>query len=59
MDKKQAIFNENDIPYKKLEQIGIQKKKIWSLNKANITAHLSEKRTSLLDFPFKDNNEEE
>ena len=23
MDKKQAIFNENDIPYKELELIGI------------------------------------
>ena len=26
MDKKQAIFNENDIPYKELELIGISKK---------------------------------
>ena len=26
MDKKQAIFNENDIPYKELELIGIYKK---------------------------------
>ena len=25
MDKKQAIFNENDIPYKELELIGISK----------------------------------
>lgn len=38
MDKKQAIFNENDIPYKELELIGISKKQIWSLDKANITA---------------------
>lgn len=29
MDKKQAIFNENDIPYKELELIGISKKQIW------------------------------
>ena len=49
MDKKQAIFNENDIPYKELELIGISKKQIWSLDKANITALLSGKRTSLLD----------
>lgn len=41
MDKKQAIFNENDIPYKELELIGISKKQIWSLDKANITALLS------------------
>ena len=59
MDKKQAIFNENDIPYKELELIGISKKQIWSLDKANITALLSGKRTSLLDLSFHDNNEEE
>ena len=28
MDKKQAIFNENDIPYKELELIGISKKQL-------------------------------
>lgn len=50
MDKKQAIFNENDIPYKELELIGISKKQIWSLDKANITALLSGKRTSLLEI---------
>ncbi|MCS2730324.1 DUF4099 domain-containing protein [Phocaeicola vulgatus] len=59
MDKKQAIFNENDIPYKELELIGISKKQIWSLDKANITALLSGKRTSLLDLSFHDNNGEE
>ena len=46
MDKKQAIFNENDIPYKELELIGISKKQIWSLDKANITALLSKCRSS-------------
>ena len=59
MDKKQAIFNENDIPYKELELIGISKKQIWSLDKANITALLSGKRTCLLDLSFHDNNGEE
>lgn len=59
MDKKQAIFNENDIPYKELELIGISKKQIWSLDKANITALLSGKRTSLLDLAFHDNKGEE
>lgn len=31
MDKKQAIFNENDIPYKELELIGISKNRygLW------------------------------
>ena len=53
------IFNENDIPYKELELIGISKKQIWSLDKANITALLSGKRTSLLDLSFHDNNGEE
>ena len=50
MDKKQAIFNENDIPYKELELIGISKKQIWSLDKANITALLSPKLPSLSVF---------
>ena len=59
MDKNQAIFNENDIPYKELELIGISKKQIWSLDQANITALLSGKRTSLLDLSFHDNNGEE
>lgn len=59
MDKKQAIFNENDIPYKELELIGVSKEKIWSLDKTNITALLSGKRTSLLDLTFHDNNGEE
>lgn len=31
MDKKQAIFNENDIPYKELELIGISKKNRYGL----------------------------
>lgn len=57
MDKKQAIFNENDIPYKELELIGISKKQIWSLDKANITALLSGKRTSLLDLSFHDKSQ--
>ena len=33
MDKKQAIFNENDIPYKELKLIGKSKKQIWSLDR--------------------------
>ena len=37
MDKKQAIFNENDIPYKELELIGVSKEQIWSLDRTNIT----------------------
>lgn len=59
MDKKQDIFNENNIPYKELELIGISKKQIWSLDKADITALLSGKRTSLLDLAFHDNKGEE
>lgn len=59
MNKKQAVFNENNIPYKELELIGISKKQILSLDKTNITALLSGKRTSLLDLTFYDNKGEE
>ena len=59
MNKKQAIFNENDIPYKELELIGVSKEQIWSLDKTNITALLSGKRTSLLDLTFHDSKGEE
>lgn len=57
MDKSK-LFLMKMIFHIKLELIGISKQ-IWSLDKANITALLSGKRTSLLDLSFHDNNGEE
>lgn len=55
MNNKQRIFSESDIPYKELELLGLSKMKIFSLDKTNITALLSGKRTSVLDLTFRDN----
>lgn len=59
MNNKQAFFQESDIPYKELELIGLSKMKVLSLDKSDITALLSGKRTSILDLCFHTNEGEE
>ncbi len=50
MNNKQKIFKEKDIPYSLLEQIGITKMDILSLEKTSLQALLSGNRTGLMNI---------